>query len=160
MVPAVVGELVAGAILGRTGLGVIDPTTPTNGFLYALGFAMLMLVAGSHVRLDGQIASSVRSAAIAFLIVSVVAFPVGLVVAALLAPSAPALLFPVLIAGSSAAVAFPILDDRGLRGPSVGLLLVWIPLADTATVLLMPLTLIGAEKISPKASSFLPSSCC
>jgi len=32
-------------------------------------------------------------------------------------------------------------------GPSVGLLLVWIPLADAVTVLLMPLTLIGAERI-------------
>jgi Kef-type K+ transport system membrane component KefB len=147
MIPAVVGELAAGVVLGRTGVGVIDPATPTNGFLDALGFAMLMLVAGSHVRLDGQIASGVRSAAIAFLIVLAVAIPVGLVVAALLAPSAPALLFPVLIAGSSAAVAFPILEERGLLGPAVGLLLVWIPLADAVTVLLMPLTLIGAEKI-------------
>ncbi len=147
IVPAVVGELAAGVILGRTGLGVIDPTTPTNGFLYALGFAMLMLVAGSHVRLDGQIALGVRSAAIAFLVVLAAAIPVGMVVAVLLAPSAPAVLFPVLLAGSSAAVAFPILEERGLLGPSVGLLLVWIPLADAVTVLLMPLTLIGAEKI-------------
>lgn len=146
IIPAVVGELAAGVILGRTGLGVIDPTTPTNGFLYALGFAMLMLVAGSHVRLDGQIAS-VRSAAIAFLVVLAAAIPVGLVVAVLLAPSAPAVLFPVLLAGSSAAVAFPILEERGLLGPSVGLLLVWIPLADAVTVLLMPLALIGADKI-------------
>ena len=108
---------------------------------------MLMLVAGSHVRLDGQIASGVRSAAIAFLVVLAAAIPVGLVVAVLLAPSAPAVIFPVLLAGSSAAVAFPILEERGLLGPSVGLLLVWIPLADAVTVLLMPLTLIGAEKI-------------
>jgi Kef-type K+ transport system membrane component KefB len=57
------------------------------------------------------------------------------------------LLFPVLLAGSSAAVAFPILEERGLLGPGVGLLLVWIPLADALTVLLMPLTLIGAAKI-------------
>ncbi len=56
-------------------------------------------------------------------------------------------LFPVLLAGSSAAVAFPILEERGLLGPRVGMLLVWIPLADALTVLLMPLTLIGAEKI-------------
>jgi len=95
---------------------------------------MLMLVAGSHVRLDGQIASGVRSAAIAFLVVLAAAIPVGLVVAVLLAPSAPAVIFPVLLAGSSAAVAFPILEERGLLGPSVGLLLVWIPLADAVTV--------------------------
>lgn len=147
LVPAVVGELAAGVVLGRTGAGVIDPTTPTNGFLYALGFAMLMLVAGSHVRLEGDVASGLRSAAIAFAVVLAVAVPLGLAVAVLLAPSAPPALFPVLLAGSSAAVAFPILEERGLLGPSVGLLLAWIPLADAATVLLMPLTLIGAEKI-------------
>ena len=69
-------------------------------------------------------------------------------------PSRPALplLFPVLLAGSSAAVAFPILQERGLIGPGVGLLLVWIPLADVVTVLLMPLTLIGSAKI-PEALS-------
>jgi Kef-type K+ transport system membrane component KefB len=147
LVPAVVGELAAGVILGRTGAGVIDPTTPTNGFLYALGFAMLMLVAGSHVRLESGMAAGLRSSAIAFGVVLVLAVPLGLAVAALLAPSAPAALFPILLAGSSAAVAFPILEERGLLGPSVGLLLAWIPMADAVTVLLMPLTLIGAEKI-------------
>jgi Kef-type K+ transport system membrane component KefB len=35
----------------------------------------------------------------------------------------------------------------GLVGPGVGLLLVWIPLADVLTVLLMPLTLVGAAEI-------------
>jgi len=147
IIPAVVGELAAGVVLGRTGAGIIDPTTATNGFLYALGFAMLMLVAGSHVRLEGGLSSGLRSAAVAFAVVLVVALPVGLAVAALLAPSAPPALFPILLAGSSAAVAFPILEERGLLGPSVGLLLAWIPLADAVTVLLMPLTLIGTEKI-------------
>jgi Kef-type K+ transport system membrane component KefB len=59
----------------------------------------------------------------------------------------PPVLFPVLLAGSSAAVAFPILEERGLIGPGVGILLVWIPVADAFTVLLMPLCLIGAAEI-------------
>ncbi len=147
LIPAVVGELAAGVILGRTGAGVIVPTTPTNGFLYALGFAMLMLVAGSHVRFEGGVASGLRSAAIAFAVVVAAALPIGLGIGVVLAPSAPPVLFPILLAGSSAAVAFPILEERGLLGPSVGLLLVWIPIADAMTVLLMPLALIGAEKI-------------
>ena len=79
--------------------------------------------------------------------VAVLSLPVGLAIGAAIEPSAPSLLFPVLLAGSSAAVAFPILEERGLIGPGVGLLLVWIPLADAITVLLMPLTLIGTEKI-------------
>jgi Kef-type K+ transport system membrane component KefB len=147
LIPAVVGELIAGAILGRTGVAVVDPTTPTNSFLYALGFAMLMLVAGSHVRLEGGLASGLRTAAIAFLVVVAAAVPLGLAIAVVFAPSAPPALFPVLLAGSSAAVAFPILEERGLLGPSVALLLAWIPLADAVTVLVMPLTLIGPERI-------------
>jgi Kef-type K+ transport system membrane component KefB len=147
IVPAVVGELVAGIVLGHTGAGIIDPSTPTNAFLYSLGFAMLMLVAGSHVRLDSGLASGLRPAAIAFCVVVVAAIPIGLALGVGLAPSAPPALFPILLAGSSAAVAFPILEERGLLGPAVGLLLVWIPLADAVTVLAMPLTLIGSSRI-------------
>lgn len=145
--PAVVGELAAGVILGRTGLVVIDPTTPTNGFLYALGFAMLMLAAGSHVRLEGGAASGLRSAVIAFVVVVVAAVPLGLGIGVVLAPSASPALFAILLAGSSAAVAFPILEERGLLGPSIGPLLAWIAIADAVTVLVMPLTLIGDARI-------------
>jgi Kef-type K+ transport system membrane component KefB len=148
LIPAVVGELIAGICVGRSGFGWIDPTTQANALLYGLGFAMLMLVAGSHVDLSAPgFRAGVRSGAIAVGIVAVLSLPVGLAIGGVLEPSAPALLFPVLLAGSSAAVAFPILQERGLIGPGVALLLVWIPLADAFTVLLMPLMLIGAAKV-------------
>ncbi|MGZ6267778.1 MAG: cation:proton antiporter [Candidatus Limnocylindrales bacterium] len=148
LVPAVVGEIVAGAILGRTGFGVIDPATPANAFLYTLGFAMLMLVAGSHVQLEGpSLASGARSAAVAFAVVVALSIPAGVAIGAVVAPSAPVALFPVLLAGSSAAVAFPILKERGLLGPRIALLIAWLPIADAVTVLIMPLTLIGASTI-------------
>ena len=148
LIPAVVGELIAGICIGRSGLGWVDPTTPANALLYGLGFAMLMLVAGSHVDLSAPgLRAGARSGVIAVGLVAVLSVPVGLAIGAVLEPSAPALLFPVLLAGSSAAVAFPILEESGLMGPGVALLLVWIPLADALTVLLMPLTLIGAAKI-------------
>jgi len=148
LIPSVIGELIAGIAIGRSCLGLIDPTTPANALLYGLGFAMLMLVAGSHVDLQAPgLRSSARIGAIAAALVALLSLPVGLGIGLSLAPAAPSLLFPVLLAGSSAAVAFPILEERGLIGPGVGLLLVWIPLADVLTVLLMPLTLIGAERI-------------
>jgi Kef-type K+ transport system membrane component KefB len=148
LIPAVVGELIAGICIGRSGLGLIDPTTPANALLYGLGFAMLMLVAGSHVDLSAPgLRAGVRAGAIAVGVVAILSLPVGLAIGALLEPGAPSFLFPVLLAGSSAAVAFPILEERGLIGPGVALLLVWIPLADVLTVLLMPLTLIGSSKI-------------
>src|SRR5215831_12537836 len=43
LVPVLVGELIAGAILGRTGLGIVDPGAQPFPAFYALGFAMLML---------------------------------------------------------------------------------------------------------------------
>jgi Kef-type K+ transport system membrane component KefB len=145
--PAVVGELVAGLVLGKTGFGIVDPAAPTNAFLYSVGFAMLMLVAGSRVQLRGPgLAAGIKAGAVAFLLVAILAVPLGLGVA-MLVPSAPPLLFPVLMAGSSAAVAFPILEERGLIGPRIALLLAWIPIADALTVLVMPLTLVGADKI-------------
>ena len=148
LIPAVIGELIAGICLGRSGLGLIDATTPVNGLLFGLGFAMLMLVAGSHVDLRAPgLRASARAGAVAAGLVALLSLPVGLAIGSVLAPGAPTLLFPVLLAGSSAAVAFPILQERGLIGPGVGLLLVWIPLADVLTVLLMPLTLIGAAEI-------------
>ena len=148
LIPAVIGELIAGIALGRSGLDLIDATTPTNALLYGLGFAMLMLVAGSHVDLSAPgLRASFRAGAIAAGLVALLSLPIGLAIGVGLAPGAPSILFPVLLAGSSAAVAFPILEERGLIGPGVGLLLVWIPLADVVTVLLMPLTLIGAAKI-------------
>ena len=148
LIPAVVGELIAGICIGRSGFGWVDPATPTNALLYGLGFAMLMLVAGSHVDLSAPgLRAGFRSGAIAAGVVALLSLPVGLAMGAVLAPGSPALLFPVLLAGSSAAVAFPILEERGLIGPGVALLLVWIPLADVLTVLLMPLTLIGAGNI-------------
>lgn len=148
LIPSVIGELIAGIAIGRSGLSLINPTTPANALLYGLGFAMLMLVAGSHVDLQAPgLRSSARIGAIAAALVALLSLPVGLGIGLSLAPAAPSLLFPVLLAGSSAAVAFPILEERGLIGPGVGLLLVWIPLADVLTVLLMPLTLIGAERI-------------
>jgi Kef-type K+ transport system membrane component KefB len=148
LIPAVVGELIAGICIGRSGLGWLDPTTPANALLYGLGFAMLMLVAGSHVDLGAPgLRAGIRGGVIAVCVVAVLSVPIGLAVGAALEPKAPALLFAVLLAGSSAAVAFPILEERGLIGPGVGLLLVWVPLADAITVLLMPLTLIGTAKI-------------
>jgi Kef-type K+ transport system membrane component KefB len=150
LIPAVIGELFAGIVLGRTGFGLVDPSTPANALLYGLGFAMLMMVAGSHVDLDSPgLRAGARGGVIAAAVVAILAVPVGLAIGAVIEPGAPPFLFPVLLAGSSAAVAFPILQERGLIGPGVGLLLVWIPLADAITVLLMPLTLIGAEKIPP-----------
>ena len=146
--PAVVGELVAGVVLGRSGFGVIDPSKPTSAMLYGLGFVMVMLVAGSHLDLRSPgMRSGVRSATAAFAVVALLSVPAGVVLGQALAPATSVGLFVVLLAGSSAAVAIPVLEERGLLGPEVGPLIAWIALADTVTVLLMPMTITGPEHI-------------
>ena len=51
LVPVVVGELLAGLVIGRTGFDWIHPDRPDPAFLAAIGFAMLMFAAGMHVPL-------------------------------------------------------------------------------------------------------------
>ncbi|MEV5361117.1 cation:proton antiporter, partial [Micrococcus luteus] len=48
-VPAIIGELIAGMIIGRTGFDVVDTTDPTFSLLANIGFALVMFVVGTHV---------------------------------------------------------------------------------------------------------------
>jgi Kef-type K+ transport system membrane component KefB len=147
LVPVLVGELVAGAVIGRTGLHWIDPAAQPFPAFAALGFAMLMLGAGTEVdiRSPDLRRGAVRGAA-ALAVALAVSVPVGFAISSLLGVGRPAL-FVVLLAGSSAAVAFPTIEERGLTGPAIALLIAWITLADAVTALLMPMTLAGPGHI-------------
>jgi Kef-type K+ transport system membrane component KefB len=145
--PVLVGELVAGAILGRTGLHVIEPTAEPYPIFSALGFAMLMLGAGTEVDIHSpDLRRGVARGGLALVVALVASIPVGLAIGVVLHLGHPEL-FVVLVAGSSAAVAFPTIQERGLTGPAIGLLIAWITLADAVTALLMPLTLTGPGHI-------------
>ncbi|WP_253257266.1 cation:proton antiporter domain-containing protein, partial [Arthrobacter sp. Hiyo1] len=47
--PVVLGQLLAGIVIGRTGLGLVDSSDPTFTFVADVGFALIMFVAGTHV---------------------------------------------------------------------------------------------------------------
>ena len=49
-IPVVIGELLVGIVLGRTGFGVVDASDPTLSFMAEIGFALVMFVAGTHVQ--------------------------------------------------------------------------------------------------------------
>src|SRR5258708_40250384 len=49
LLPVVIGELAAGALIGKTGFQLIDPHASVFPVFYSLGFAMLMMTAGTHV---------------------------------------------------------------------------------------------------------------
>jgi len=43
-VPVVIGELLVGILLGRTGLGYLNASEPTFSFLAEVGFGLVMFV--------------------------------------------------------------------------------------------------------------------
>src|SRR5215469_6561528 len=107
LVPVLVGELIAGAILGRTGLHWIDPTAEPYPIFSALGFAMLMLGAGTEVDIRSpDLRRGIARGGLALVVALAASVPLGLAIGSVLHLGYPELLV-VLLAGSSAAVAFP-----------------------------------------------------
>ena len=50
-VPVVIGEILAGILVGPNVFAAVDPANATISFLGQLGFAMLMLTVGMHLPL-------------------------------------------------------------------------------------------------------------
>jgi len=146
-VPVLVGELIAGAILGQTGFRILDPAVQPFPSLYVVGFAMLMLGAGAEVDLRSpDLRGGIARGGGALAVGLAASIPIGLLVTKVL-HLGHVELFVVLLAGSSAAVAFPAIEERGLSGPTVSILIAWITLADGVTAILLPLTLTGPPRI-------------
>ena len=80
-VPLMIGEIVAGALVGEAGLGAVHPASATTSFLSQVGFAMLMLSAGMHLPLrDPRLFASLREGALVATVVGVLAVPAGLAI--------------------------------------------------------------------------------
>jgi Kef-type K+ transport system membrane component KefB len=138
--PLVVGEIAAGVLLGRTGLGWIDPFEPTAAFLSEVGFAMLMFVVGTRLPLrDAGLRAALRPAALATAAVLALAVPTGFALTAV-GPDRP-LVLAVVVATSSAAIAIPVLQGLGSDVPSAPFATAWITLTDIVTVLAVPVVL-------------------
>ncbi len=140
-VPVVIGEILAGILIGPTVLGVVNPANGTVAFLGEIGFAMLMLTVGMHLPLrDRRLAVSLRSGAVLAGIVCVLALPAGLLAAGI-AGTGHAAVYVVLLASGSAAVLLPALEETGLDGPEVMALMAQVTIADLITILSVPIVL-------------------
>ncbi|MFL6154650.1 MAG: cation:proton antiporter [Marmoricola sp.] len=139
--PVVLGELVAGVVLGRTGFGYLHPGDQTFTFLANAGFALVMFVAGTHVPIrDSALRPALRAGALRAVLVGVVATGLGLVLAAAFdLHHAP--LYAVLMASSSAALILPVVDSLGLTGDHVLGLLPQIAIADAVCIVALPLAI-------------------
>jgi Kef-type K+ transport system membrane component KefB len=141
IVPVVVGEIGAGLILGTSGLGLIDPGVVPLPSLSTIGFILLMFAAGTHIDFGSSTFRAGAQRGLAALALVVLAsIPGAFLVVALSGVGAPAWI-AVLLAGSSAAIAFPIIIEQRLDPASIAALIAWIALADSITVILLPLAI-------------------
>jgi Kef-type K+ transport system membrane component KefB len=139
--PVVLGELLAGIALGRTGIGYLDPGNTTFSFIADAGFALVMFVAGTHVPVrNPALRPALARGVLRAVVVGVVATALGFGLAAAFdLHHAP--LYAVLMASSSAALILPIIDSLGLGGDQVVGLLPQIAIADAACIVALPLVI-------------------
>jgi Kef-type K+ transport system membrane component KefB len=145
--PVVLGELVAGVVLGATGFGVLHAGDPTFSFLGSCGFVLVMFVAGTHVPIrDPRLRTALRTGLVRAALVGLVAVGLGYAVAQLVGTS-HALLYAVLMASSSAAIVLPAVDSLKLAGPDLVDLLPQVALADSLCIVLLPLVIDTAHVV-------------
>ncbi|TCO60765.1 cation:proton antiporter [Actinocrispum wychmicini] len=138
-VPVVVGEILLGVVVGRTGTGWVNADEPVLSFVATAGFALVMLVAGSHVPVrDKALRVAAGRGVLLAVVVGVLAVPAGLGVAALTG-TGHGLLYAVLLASSSAALVMPVINAAKLDGSAVIATMVQVAVADTVCIVALPL---------------------
>ena len=138
LVPVIVGELAAGAVLGTGGLRIVDPSQPTLVFLANGGFVMLLFAAGMHVpvrSLGRSVKAGFAGAAASFALGVVVGVAVHGVF------GGPTLVYALLMASSSSSVIVPMVQERGLDQHQLARTLAWVTTADALTIFGLPLVL-------------------
>ena len=149
-VPVVIGEILAGILVGPAVLDAVNPANATISFLGEIGFAMLMLTVGMHLPLrEPRLAASLRSGGLLAGIVCVLAVPAGLL-AASIAGTGHAAVYVVLLASGSAAVLLPALEETGIAGPEVMTLMAQVTIADLITILSVPIVLQPNVSLMPR----------
>jgi Kef-type K+ transport system membrane component KefB len=139
--PVLLGELLAGVLLGRTGLGVLHPQDVSFAFLANIGFALVMFVAGTRVPVrDPRLPAALRTGALRVLGVSALAVPIAVAIAHVFG-TGHAGLYAVLFASSSAALVLPIVEALRLDGAPVVALLPQVAIADTLCIVALPLVI-------------------
>jgi Kef-type K+ transport system membrane component KefB len=140
-VPVVIGEIIAGILVGPSVLEGVNPDNTTISFLGEIGFAMLMLTVGMHLPLrDRRLAASLQDGALLAAIVGVLAVPGGLL-AASIAGTGHVAVYAVVLASGSAAVLLPAFEELDLGGRAVMTLMAQVTIADVVTILSVPIVL-------------------
>ncbi|WP_101951549.1 cation:proton antiporter [Mycobacterium sp. 3519A] len=158
-IPVIIGELVAGLVVGRTGFGLVDHADATFTLLANIGFALVMFVVGTHVPArDETLRSQIPRALLRAVAVGAVAALLGVVLARVFG-TGHAAVYAVLMASSSAALALPVIDSLRLTGPPVLSVTTQIAIADAASIVLLPLV-INPAQTARAALGALAIACC
>jgi Kef-type K+ transport system membrane component KefB len=139
--PVVLGELMAGTVLGPTVIGYLNAGDATFTFLADIGFALIMFVAGAHVPVrDTNLRAGLRIGMLRAGAVGALAVAPAFALARAFGTGHTAL-YTVLIASSSAALILPMVDSLGLSGRPVLEMLPQVAVADTACIVALPLVI-------------------
>ncbi len=146
-IPIVVGEIVAGMVVGQSGLNLIEASEILD-FLAEFGFAFLMFLSGLELNFDllrpsagrggkGKLSDPVSTGSLMFLMTLGLAYLAALgVVRAGLASNA--VMMALILSTTSLGVVLPVLKEKRLQdGPFGQYLLVAASIADFATFLLL-----------------------
>lgn len=139
--PVVLGELLAGILIGRTGLALVDPGDPTFSLLANIGFALMMFVAGTHVPVRDPVIRPALGRGAGRAVLAAAAAAAAGTGLGLLFGTGHAPLYVVLLASSSAALVLPIVDSLRLGGPHVVAMMAQVAIADIACIVALPLAL-------------------
>ncbi|GAA3136163.1 Kef-type K+ transport system membrane component KefB [Kribbella aluminosa] len=140
-IPIVLGELIAGVILGKTGIGYLSASDPSFTFLADIGFGLVMFVAGTHVPVrDESLRRAIRPGLLRAVVTGIVATALAFALNALFG-TGHIPLYAVLMSSSSAALVLPIVDSLGLGGRSVVELLPQVAIADATCIVALPLAI-------------------
>jgi Kef-type K+ transport system membrane component KefB len=158
-IPVIIGELVAGLVVGRTGFGIVDHTDATFTLLANIGFALVMFVVGTHVPVRNKtLRSQIPKALARALAVGAVAAVLGVVLARLFG-TGHAAVYAVLMASSSAALALPVIDSLRLDGPPVLTVTTQIAIADAASIVLLPLEINPGQAVRAAVGAVAIAAC-
>lgn len=147
-IPVVIGELIGGMVIGKTGFDVVDTHDPTFTLLANIGFALVMFVVGTHVPLrDKALRGAIPRGALRAALVGVVATVMAVILARTF-HTGHAGVYAVLMASSSAALALPILQSLKLENRHSLDVTAQIAIADATCIILLPLVIHPARATS------------
>lgn len=144
--PSVLGELIAGVVLGRSALGVVDPTQPVIAALSELGVLVLLFEIGLQTDLRSLLRVG-RAAAMVGLVGVVLPFVLGYAVSVALGlERLPAIVCGAALTATSIGISARVLSDLGQLNTREGQVMLGAAVLDDVVGLVI-LSAVGALEI-------------